>query len=494
MARKNKKRSQLNRRYTLISVGAVLLCLAIFAVVQSVLMDDIYLAFVKLDMQDSAKKIAEIDFDYEDYEKILADIEANDNLYIEIYHPRDTLIYTTKSNESIYDTPENYDDDDEELMPRIMKILQRTENEDNSYFELRQEYFASAEYVVYGCFFGDDMSLEMYYSADLIKENSEIASTVIFYLSVLVMALLITLSIHVGVMVFMPLHNMINKTKRMANLDFSAKCPPYKVKELNELSQSINTLSSSLSDALEKLKSEKRQLETDILIERKQEKARKSFISNVSHELKTPIAIIKGYAEGMKIGVGCDSTEEFCDIIIEESDKMNALIIRLMEYMKLSAGAYKLYSSEFNLLEVLNDCVADHQHRIIEKDVAVIMDINPEFTAYSDPLMIQNIFSNYISNAISHIDFDRIITVSAEDMGESYRVRVFNTGKQIPGTDIENIWQSFYRADKAHSRSEGRFGLGLSFVATIQEMTGEKYGVENKVDGVEFWFDVKKSQ
>lgn len=492
MARKRKNRSQLNRRYTLISVGAVLLCLAIFAVVQSVLMDDIYLAFVKLDMQDSARKITEIDFDYEDYEKILADIEANDNLYIEIYHPRDTLIYTTKSNESIYDTPENYDDDDEELMPRIMKILQRTENEDNSYFELRREYFASAEYVVYGCFFGDDMSLEMYYSADLIKENSEIASTVIFYLSVLVMALLITLSVRVGFMVFMPLHNMINKTKRMANLDFSAKCPPYKVKELNELSQSINTLSSSLSDALEKLKSENRQLETDILIERKQEKARKSFISNVSHELKTPIAIIKGYAEGMKIGVGCDSTEEFCDIIIEESDKMNALIIRLMEYMKLSAGAYKLYSSEFNLLEVLNDCVADHQHRIIEKDVAVIMDINPEFTAYSDPLMIQNIFSNYISNAISHIDFERIITVSAEDMGESYRVRVFNTGKQIPGTDIENIWQSFYRADKAHSRSEGRFGLGLSFVATIQEMTGEKYGVENKVDGVEFWFDVKK--
>ena len=126
MARKRKKRSQLNRRYTLISVGAVLLCLAIFAVVQSVLMDDIYLAFVKLDMQDSAKKIAEIDFDYEDYEKILADIEANDNLYIEIYHPRDTLIYTTKTNESIYDTPENYDDDDDELMPRIMKILQRT--------------------------------------------------------------------------------------------------------------------------------------------------------------------------------------------------------------------------------------------------------------------------------------------------------------------------------------------------------------------------------
>ena len=497
MARQKITKSELNRRYSLISVGTVLLCIVIFSIVQTVLMDDVYLAVVKLDMQDSATKIGRINFHEPGYEKLLADIEADDHVYIEIYHPRDTLIYTTKSNESIYDTtPDIYEESTAELKPRIMKILQRTENEDGSYFELRQEYFATAEYIVYGCFFNeeydDDMALEMYYSADLIRENSEIASTAIFHLSLVVMVLIISASIRIGVLVFMPLHNMIDKTKRMANLDFSAKCPDYKIKELNELSQSINALSSSLSDALGKLQSKNRQLETDILMERKQEKARKSFISNVSHELKTPIAIIKGYAEGMKIGVGCDSTEEFCDIIIEESDKMNALIMRLMEYMKLSAGAYKLYSADFNLLEVLSDCVTDHHHRILEKDIAVIMDINPEYMAYSDPLMIQNIFSNYISNAISHIDFDKIIRVTADDMGTSYRVRVFNTGKQIPGTDIENIWQSFYRADKAHSREEGRFGLGLSFVATIQEMTGEKYGVENKVDGVEFWFDVKK--
>ena len=497
MARRKRNSSQLNRRYSLISVGAVLLCIAIFSIVQSVLMDDIYLAVVKYDMVGAADRISKIDFDSDEYEKILADIEASDNLYIEIYHPRDTLIYTTKSNESIYDAdPEADKDDDIELKPRIMKILQRTENEDNSYFELRQEYFASAQYVVYGCFFsdekGDDMSVEMYYSADLIKENSEIASTVIFYLSLLIMTLIIMLAIRIGIMVFMPLHNMINNTKRMANLDFSAKCPKYKIKELNELSQSINTLSSSLSVALEKLQSENRQLETDILIERKQEKARKSFISNVSHELKTPIAIIKGYAEGMKYGIGCDSTEEFCDIIIEESDKMNNLIIRLMEYMKLSAGAYKLYSTDFNLLEMINSSVNDHRSRLDEKDVSVMVIVDPDFVANSDAVMTENIFNNYLSNAISHIDFERVIKITAEDMGKSYRVHVYNTGKQIPGTDIENIWQSFYRADKAHSREEGRFGLGLSFVATIQEMTGEKYGVENKIDGVDFWFDVKK--
>lgn len=490
MKKKIRDYSQLSKKYLLISVGAVLLCLAVFAVVQNILMDDIFLFAVKQDMIGSSVKISEINFKKDDYKKILSDIEIDDNLYIEIYRPRDTLFYTTKSNEAVYGEGEIKET---ELKPKIMKILQRTENEDGSYFELRKEYFSSAQYIVYGCVFEEkDMALEMYYSFELITENAEVASTVTFLLCILVMILLISTSVRVGFMVFMPLKIMIANTKRMANLDFSARCPSYQINDLNELSMSINTLSDSLSVALEKLKDENRKLETDILYERRLEKARKSFISNVSHELKTPIAIIKGYAEGMKMGIGCDSTEEFCDIIIDESDKMNNLIIRLMEYMKLNTGAYKLYSTEFNLVETLGACAESLQPRMDEKEITLDFSVNPSFVAESDAVMVQNIFTNYLSNAISHADFDKIISVTAEDVGKSYRVRVFNTGKQIPGTDIENIWQSFYRADKSHSREEGRFGLGLSFVATIQQLTGEKFGVENKVDGVEFWFDVRK--
>lgn len=490
MKKKRRDYSQLSKKYLLISVSAVLLCLAVFAVVQNILMDDIFLFAVKQDMIGSSVKISEINFKKDDYKKILSDIEIDDNLYIEIYRPRDTLFYTTKSNEAVYGEDETKET---VLKPRIMKILQRTENEDGSYFELRKEYFSSAQYIVYGCVFEEkDMALEMYYSFELITENAEVASTVTFLLCILVMILLISTSVRVGFMVFMPLKNMIANTKRMANLDFSARCPSYPINDLNELSMSINTLSDSLSVALEKLKDENRKLETDILYERRLEKARKSFISNVSHELKTPIAIIKGYAEGMKMGIGCDSTEEFCDIIIDESDKMNNLIIRLMEYMKLNTGAYKLYSTEFNLVETLGACAESLQPRMDEKEITLDFSVNPSFVAESDAVMVQNIFTNYLSNAISHADFDKIISVTAEDVGKSYRVRVFNTGKQIPGTDIENVWQSFYRADKSHSREEGRFGLGLSFVASIQQLTGEKFGVENKVDGVEFWFDVRK--
>ncbi len=490
MSRVKRNSSDLNRRYSLISVGTVLLCIAIFSIVQAVLMEDIFLESAKYKLVDTSHKISEIDFQSKDYEKLLSDIEANGSIYLEIYHPRDTLFYTTKTNSAIYDASDKASK--EKMQPRIMKILQRTENEDNSYFEVRQEYFATAQYLVYGCFLGDDMALEMYYSIDSIRENAKLASNVLFYLSVLIIVLIISLSIHIGFLVFSPLHNMIANTKRMANMDFSAKCPSYKIKDLNELSASINTLGSSLSSALGKLQNENKQLTTDILYERRQEKIRKSFISNVSHELKTPIAIIKGYAEGMKMGIGGDNPDEICDIIIDEADKMNNLIVRLMEYMKLSSGAYKLYSSDFNLKDTVEEWSEIQKMKMQNMGIKFICDINPKFYCYSDVLMMENIFINYLSNAISHIDNEKIIRVTAEDMGKSYRVRVFNTGKPIPGTDIENIWQSFYRADKAHSREEGRFGLGLSFVASIQEMTGEKYGVENKNDGVEFWFDIKK--
>lgn len=490
MSKIKRDSSELNRRYLLISVGTVLLCTAIFSIVQLLLMDDIFFFAAKYKLMNSADEIAEIDFESKDYKKELSDIEANGNIYVEIYYPRDTLFYTTKNNSAIYDS--TVESTDEKLKPRIMKILQRTENEDGTYFEVRQEYFATAQYLVYGAFYGDEMSLEIYYSTDLVRENADIASTVIFYTGLLIMVLLVFVSIHIGFVVFSPLQDMIAITKRMAKMDFSAKCPAYRMSGLNELSASINTLGSSLSRAVGKLQSENRKLETDILYQRRQDKSRRTFISNVSHELKTPIAIIKGYAEGMKMGIGCDSTEEFCDIIIDEADKMNNLIVRLMEYMKLNSGAYKLYSSAFNLKEAIDDFSDNLSMKIKEKNITYICEIDKSFMCDSDIVMMENIFLNYLSNAISHIDYDKIIKVTAEDMGKSYRVKVFNTGKPIPGTDIENIWQSFYRADKAHSREEGRFGLGLSFVASIQEMTGEKYGVENKPGGVEFWFDVKK--
>ena len=127
MKKRKRNSSELNKRYSLISVGTVLLCIAIFALVQFVLMEDIFYWSAKHNMAEAAEEIEEINFDKKGYEKILADIEGNGNLYVEIYQPRDTLIYTTKSNLSVYDDDNADNIDDDVIKPRIMKILQRLE-------------------------------------------------------------------------------------------------------------------------------------------------------------------------------------------------------------------------------------------------------------------------------------------------------------------------------------------------------------------------------
>lgn len=455
-------------------------------------MDDIFLLSKMENMQEVAREIPSLDISSKYTQATLADLESNHNLYIEIYSPRDTLVYTTRSNETVYD--KTNDDQTIELKPRIMRILSHKELEDGSYFETRQEYFATAEYLVYGMVYNEDSVVELYSSTDVIKENAETASNALFAMSMFILIAIFMVTAYYSTLFTNPIRQITVTTKKIAALDFTETCPSFRIKELNELSENINLLSSKLSNALDTLKDENRQLESDIQFERKLEKKRRSFIANVSHELKTPISIIQGYAEGLKYGIGCDNHEEYCDIIIEESQKMNNLVIRIMEYMQYGSGIYEAKMSDFNISDFLEECLISHEMLISNARATIAFDVDKNLIGYGDRELLKHVFGNYLTNALSHLDFERKITVSARETDNAYRITVFNTGKQIPGSDINNIWQSFYRADKAHSRSEGHFGLGLSIVTSLQDLHGRKYGVQNKENGVEFWFDITKSK
>ncbi len=483
--------ANLKSRFSLVSISVILICASVFSVVQFIFMDDIFSLATRINMLDTAKKIEAIDYNKDDYMPVLSEYETENNLYIEIYSPRDILIYTTQSNETVY---EGDSDGSAELKPRVMRLLTQWQRKDGSYFEIRQEHYTKSQYLVYGSFFEKDNSLVLYYSVDVIKENARVASWALFALSMFALIMFFIITFYYANYFTNPIRRIISTTKKIAGMNFDEHCPSFKIKELDELSDNINILSDSLNKALTELKIENYQLEMDIETERKLDKTRKTFIANVSHELKTPISIIQGYAEGMKYGIGCDSTEEFCDIIIEEAEKMNSLVIKLMEYLQYGSGKYALKASEFNIKELICRCIESRSMQIEEQGVDCEIHIDEGFTGYADKELIVNIFNNYLSNALSHIDFEKKLIITADDVKNSYRISVFNSGKPIPGTDIENIWQSFYRADKSHSRKEGRFGLGLSIVATLQDLHNEKYGVINGEKGVEFWFDIKKSK
>lgn len=492
MKRGKKHQSNLKRRFSLVSTSGVLVCIIIFTVIQFVFMDDIFALATRINMVDTAEKIEQIDYSDESYLAILSEYETENNLYIEIYSPRDVLIYTTQSNTTVYDTTDGQEAKTQ-LRPRIMKLLSQIQLQNGNYFEIRQEHFTTAQYIVYGTFFGEDAGLILYSSIDVIKENARVSSWALFALSMFSLMTFFIITFYYANYFTNPLRKIISTTKKIAGMNFDESCPSFKIKELDELSENVNILSSSLNKALTDLKIENYQLEMDIATERKLDKTRRTFVANVSHELKTPISIIQGYAEGMKYGIGCDSTEEFCDIIIEEAEKMNSLVMKIMEFLQYGSGKYVLKQTEFDIKELVSEYFQNRMLQIEEQGITYEEQIGEGLIGYGDRELISTILDNYVSNAMSHIDFDKILKIKAEDRGISCRISVYNSGKPIPGTDIENIWQSFYRADKAHSRTEGRFGLGLSIVATLQELHGEKYGVVNGEKGVEFWFDIKKA-
>ena len=294
-----------------------------------------------------------------------------------------------------------------------------------------------------------------------------------------------------------PIDNMCEITGRMAELDFSKKCPPTKLTEMTQLSESINTLSDALDGALTDLNEKNAKLLKDIENERTIDNLRQIFISGISHELKTPIAIIQGYAEGAKMfyeaGNG-KAASEYCDVISEETVRMNNMIMRLLEITKYSSGACEPVRENFCIRDMVENWYEKNSALFEEKGITAVNEIDPDFTGNGDSIILYSVINNYLSNAVSHTDGDRKIVCRAEDCGKNYRVYVFNTGSHIEEKHIDKIWDSFYRADKALSRSQGRFGLGLAIVASIQKLHNQRYGVQNVPGGVEFWFDIEKAE
>lgn len=337
---------------------------------------------------------------------------------------------------------------------------------------------------------------------DVNMQVSQVSSTTKISIIVSFLAVMSSIVVALGVIfsyikrITQPVDDMVKTTENMARLDFSKKCPRGTISELNSLSDSINELSSALDTALTDLKQKNKKLEEDIENERTIDNLRQTFISGISHELKTPIAIIQGYAEGAKMFYAAGNTaaaDSYCDTIMQESVRMNEMIMKLLEITKYSSGAIEPEREDFNLREFVQEWFDRNEGLLKDKGITYENTVPEEITCNGDKIILESVLNNYLSNAVSHADGEKKLRVYCTETESAWRVCVFNTGKHIADKDIDKIWDSFYRADKSLSRSQGRFGLGLSIVAAIQKLHGEAYGVNNVPGGVEFWFDVKRT-
>ena len=279
-------------------------------------------------------------------------------------------------------------------------------------------------------------------------------------------------------------------SEKMSNLDFDAHYEADAQDEIGILGRNMNNLSSRLKDAIGALQDANRQLQHDIDEKTQIDEMRKEFIANVSHELKTPIALIQGYAEGLTEGM-CEDEESrnyYCEVIMDEAGKMNKMVKQLLTLTALEFGNDAPSMDTFDITELIQDLIRSSSILIQQNEATVCYQPDGPCMVFADEFKIEEVVTNYLTNAIHHLDGERRIEIRVEKIGETVKVTVFNTGNPIPEADLPNLWTKFYKVDKARTRAYGGSGIGLSIVKAIMDIHHQSCGVVNVEGGVEFWF------
>ncbi|MCR5342774.1 sensor histidine kinase [Butyrivibrio sp. XPD2002] len=294
-----------------------------------------------------------------------------------------------------------------------------------------------------------------------------------------------------------PILQLSKISEEMKNLNFEAKYQAdSKRKNTNEidiLGENINELSETLELTIKELKTANNELKQDIAHKEEIDEMRREFLSNVSHELKTPIALIQGYAEGLEEGISDDpeSMAFYCDVIRDEASKMDTLVKKLLTLNQLEFGNDVAQMERFDITETIKNYVKSADILTKQKNAKVQMDDYPPIYVWADEFKTEEVLMNYYSNALNHLSGDCVVEIKLKTYDDKVRVSVFNTGEPIPEESIGHIWEKFYKVDKARTREYGGSGVGLSIVKAIMESMHQGYGVNNYDNGVEFWFELE---
>lgn len=284
-----------------------------------------------------------------------------------------------------------------------------------------------------------------------------------------------------------PIREIQQTVGEVTSLNFGHRCDIRTGDELESLGEDVNRLSDKLQNALSTLQRQNEQLEKDILTQ-------KRFISNASHELRTPLSLIKGYADEMNIGYvkKSDQKETYIRIISEEAEKMNRLLKEMLDLSRMESGKIMMQNKKLFVSEQIQTFLEKYEGFILDNSLNMSLKLADNDEGVFDPMRFEQILANYISNAARYGDDVKKVEISTEVFDNYIRISVFNTGKPIPNHKLSSLWEGFYKADTARTRSENSYGLGLSIVKAIQNVAGQAFGVRNVDGGVVFWFDVKR--
>lgn len=323
-----------------------------------------------------------------------------------------------------------------------------------------------------------------------IHESVEISNKFMAYVGLAALVLGSILMYGATKMVVSPIRSLAALSARMSDLDFEARYTGNSQDEIGILGHSMNTLSQRLKGTIGELKTANNELWRDIEEKIRIDETRKDFIANVSHELKTPIALIQGYAEGLTEGMAeePESRDYYCNVIMDEANKMNKMVKQLLTLTALEFGNDLPVMERFDIVSLIHGVLSSASILLRQKEAHVTFEPKGSVFVWADEFKIEEVITNYLNNAMNHLAGEKRIEIRVEQKDSQVRICVFNTGQHIPEDDLGNLWTKFYKVDKARTREYGGSGIGLSIVKAIMDSHNKACGVENVEDGVECWF------
>lgn len=369
------------------------------------------------------------------------------------------------------------------------RVIEQTEDYQLLFTEDRLSHIAYIE--IWGILSNDSVCL-MRSAIQPMQESARITNLFLMFVGFWVLILGILIVYGVSRLVAKPILKLADISEQVGELNFEAKYTGKQKNEIGLLGANINKMSQTLETTISELKVANVELQRDIEKKEKIEEMRSEFLSNVSHELKTPIAIIQGYAEGLIEGVTDDkeSIDYYCSVICDEAKKMNNMVRNLLTLNELEFGYENVNLERFDIVTLIKNRLQATELLAKQEDITITFSCDEPIYVWGDEFKVEEVFTNYLSNAFNHCIGEKAIEVSVEEDEAKVRVSVFNSGEPIPEDSIEHIFEKFYKVDKARTRDYGGSGIGLSIVKAIQESINQKYGVTNLDNGVTFWFEL----
>ncbi|MBR6257385.1 MAG: two-component sensor histidine kinase [Lachnospiraceae bacterium] len=406
------------------------------------------------------------------------------------------FVVTDASSNTIYSNIK----DPGQISRQLRDIVFARDNIEKKMIEETDEYSlcylpdpaTGTEYAVLWGNLDDDRFFMIRTALESIRESARIANKMLLCIGAVAFVIAGVIIWVVTNRVTRPIMRLVDVSKRMSDMDFEARYTGCCGNEVDLLGDNMNRMADSLEDNISRLKTANLELQRDVEARMHTDERRKEFLANVSHELKTPIALIQGYAEGLKDGIIEDqeSRDYYCDVIMDETKKMNHLVKFLISLNQVESGEDVMVIERFDLDALISASVNSFAQMCEQKEIKMIYTPQPGLFVWGDEYQVEEVLRNYISNAVHHCSGRKEIIIKVVRTEDKIRTCVFNSGEAIPEESLSRLWEKFYKVDKARTREYGGSGLGLSIVKAIMESLHQQYGVRNYDDGVEFYFEL----